>query len=224
MDITTKFSILTNLPLMQGMSGKDLATLEASIGLEVEEFGRMSTPLIKQGEICSQLLFLTQGKIQRVTEMQEQGLKVISQIEGPAVLEPEHLFGLTCRFSNTYYLKENVGLICVSKSNVKQHLLKNEIFRINYLNHMSSRLHRLEERKHLYQYNNAKEKVISFLCEWFTGCIGQGIVEVKMTNLANYICETRLTTSKMLNALESCGMIELKRGKIVIPDVTKIYE
>lgn len=222
MDITTKFTTLTNLPLMQGMSGKELASLEATLGLEVVEFGRMKTPLIRQGEVCSQLLFLTEGRLQRVKEIQETGLKVTATIQSPAVIEPESLFGLECRYRHSYCLREDASLISVAKSNVKQHLLKNEIFRLNYMNMLSSKMAKLEEAKRLYQFSNAREKVSAFLRELFVGCTGRGEVEVKMTSLANYICETRLTTSRVLNAMEMDGVIELKRGKTIIPDVTKI--
>ena len=40
MDISTKYRLLTRMPLLQGLSGQDLARLEDSHGLEMEEIGR----------------------------------------------------------------------------------------------------------------------------------------------------------------------------------------
>ena len=56
----------------------------------------------------------------------------------------------------------------------------------------------------------------------FVDCIGQVEIAIKMTDLAIYIGETRLNTSRALNKLEEDGIIELNRSLIVIPEVGKI--
>ena len=45
-----------------------------------------------------------------------------------------------------------------------------------------------------------------------------------MTDLANYIGETRLNTSRALNQMEKEDIIELKRSLIVIPDIGRMRE
>ena len=59
--ITEKYELLTKLPLLQGLSGKELAHIESMIGLEVNEVPTMNRPIILQNDPCSHLVFLTTG-------------------------------------------------------------------------------------------------------------------------------------------------------------------
>lgn len=216
MNIKEKFALLTRLPLMQGISGKDLAMLEESLGLEVENFLKMNTPIIEQGEINTQLVFLAQGRIQRTHRVEGTGISLTSWIEAPCVLEPENMYGLNPRYDYTYTLEENVKLICVSKANVNRCLMKNEIFRLNMLNYISALIQKNSWHKHPSYRAGTREKVESVLNCWFYETNGKGEIEYKMTDLADYIGETRLNTSKVLNAMEEEGKVELKRGKIIL--------
>ena len=47
-------------------------------------------------------------------------------------------------------------------------------------------------------------------------------IAIKMTDLANYIGETRLNTSRALNQLEEENIIELKRSLIIVPEMDKL--
>ena len=53
--ITEKYELLTKLPLLQGLSGKELAHIESMIGLEVNEVPTMNRPIILQNA-CMSLL------------------------------------------------------------------------------------------------------------------------------------------------------------------------
>ena len=48
------------------------------------------------------------------------------------------------------------------------------------------------------------------------------IFKVKMDDLARYLDDTRLNTSKALNELQDKGLIELRRKEILIPDAQKL--
>ena len=63
------------------------------------------------------------------------------------------------------------------------------------------------------------QKILTFLQRQFADCEGHGEIAIKMTDLADYIGETRLNTSRALNQLEKEHIIELKRSLIVIPEV-----
>ena len=51
---------------------------------------------------------------------------------------------------------------------------------------------------------------------------GEKIFKVKMDDLARYLDDTRLNTSKALNELQDKGLIELRRKEILIPDAQKL--
>ena len=220
--LTQKYELLTQLPLLQGISGKELAHLESVIGMEVNEVPTMNRPLIRQNDPCTHLIFLTTGKMLRQYDSEDGIFKTKSVIEAPTLLEPHNLFGLDCRFRCSYTPIQNVSIITIKKRDVMQHLMKTDIFRINYFNLLASIIHKKEIQMRMQCNPTVKQKIISFMQRLFVDCIGQVEIAIKMTDLAIYIGETRLNTSRALNKLEEDGIIELKRSLIVIPEVGKI--
>ena len=52
--------------------------------------------------------------------------------------------------------------------------------------------------------------------------VGRKVLRVKMTDLAAMLCTSRLTLSRMLHSLSSCGLIEFSRRHIVIPSLENL--
>jgi CRP-like cAMP-binding protein len=222
--ITEKYELLTKLPLLQGLSGKELAHIESMIGLEVNEVPTMNRPIILQNDPCSHLVFLTTGKVKRLYESSDGLFVTRSVIQAPALLEPYNLFGLDCRFRCSYTPLQQTSFITVNKKDVMQHLMKLEIFRINYFNLLSAIIHRKEELLQPLGNPTIKNKIIQFMQRQFADCKGPAEIVIKMTDLANYIGETRLNTSRVLNQMEDENIIELNRSLIVIPELQKLKQ
>ena len=220
--LTKKYELLTKLPLLQGLSGKELAHIESVIGMEVNEVPPMSRPLIRQNDPCTHLIFLTTGKLVRQYESDDGLYTTRTIIQAPALLEPYNLYGLDCRFRSSYTPLQDVSIITVKKRDVMQHLMKIDIFRINYFNLLSAIIHKKESLLQPQCNLTVNQKIGSFLQRQFIDCEEQGEVAIKMTDLAEYIGETRLNTSRALNQMEEAHMIELKRSLIVILDVKRL--
>ena len=220
--LTQKYELLTHLPLLQGLSGKELAHIESAIGMEINEIPSMKKPLICQNDPCTHLIFLTTGTMLRQYESDDALFQTKSIIQAPALLEPQNLYGLDCRFRCSYTPLQDVTFISVKKRDVMQHLMKAEIFRINYFNLLSALIHKKDALLQLHCNQTVTQKIIQFLQRQFADCNGECEISIKMTVLANYINETRLNTSKALNQLEDAHILELKRGLIVIPDLKKL--
>ena len=220
--LTQKYELLTKLPLLQGISGKELAHMESVIGMEVNEVPPMSRPLIRQNDPCTHLIFLTTGKMIRYYTSDDGLFTTKTILQAPAILEPHNLFGLNCRFRCSYTPLQDVSIITVRKRDVMQHLMKADIFRINYFNLLSAIIHKKEAQQQPQQNLTISMKIKGFMQRLFADCNGQAEIAIKMTDLANYIGETRLNTSRALNQLEEENIIELKRSMIVIPEVEKI--
>ena len=220
--LTKKYELLTKLPLLQGLSGKELAHIESVIGMEVNEVPTMKRPLIRQNDPCTHLIFLTTGKLVRQYESDDGLYTIRTIIQAPALLEPYNLYGLDCRFRSSYTPLQDVSIITVKKRDVMQHLMKIDIFRINYFNLLSAIIHKKESLLQPQCNLTVNQKIGTFLRRQFADCEEQGEVAIKMTDLAEYIGETRLNTSRALNQMEEAHMIELKRSLIVIPDVKRL--
>ena len=100
--------------------------------------------------------------------------------------------------------------------------MKADIFRINYFNLLSAIIHKKNSLLQPIRNLTVCQKIITFMQRQFTDCEGRAEIGIKMTDLADYIGETRLNTSRALNQLEDEHIIELKRSLIVIPDVKKL--
>lgn len=222
--LTQKYELLTKLPLLQGISGKELAHIENMTGMEINEVPAMKRPLIRQNDPCTHLVFLTTGKMMREYTSHDGRFQTKSVLQAPTLLEPYNLYGLNCKFRCSYTPLENVSVITVKKTDVQQHLMKTEIFRINYFNLLSAIIHKKDMLLRPCRHLTVKEKILQFILKLFPDCESQAGIAIKMTDLAEYIDETRLNTSRALNQLEKAGLMELKRSLIVIPDIKKIHE
>ena len=67
-----------------------------------------------------------------------------------------------------------------------------------------------------------KNKIIRFFLLHWEKTQGEKIFKVKMDDLARYLDDTRLNTSKALNELQDSGVLELRRIEILIPDGVKL--
>ena len=222
--LTQKYELLTKLPLLQGISGKELAHIENMTGMEINEVPAMKRPLIRQNDPCTHLVFLTTGKMMREYPSHDGRFQTKSVLQAPTLLEPYNLYGLNCKFRCSYTPLENVSVITVKKTDVQQHLMKTEIFRINYFNLLSAIIHKKDTLLRPCRHLTVKEKILQFILKLFPDCESQAEIAIKMTDLAEYIDETRLNTSRALNQLEKAGLMELKRSLIVIPDIKKIHK
>jgi len=221
--LTQKYELLTKLPLLQGISGKELAQIESLIGMEINEVPAMSRPLIRQDDPCTHLIFLTTGKMMRQYKSDDGLFQTKAILQAPTLLEPHNLYGLDCRFRCSYTPIEDVSIITVRKKDVLQHLMKMDIFRINYFNLLSAIIHKKDKMLKPVQEMTVEQKIIQFILKLFWDCEGKAEIAIKMTDLANYIGETRLNTSRVLNQLEENHIVELKRSLIVIQDIKKLH-
>jgi CRP-like cAMP-binding protein len=222
--LTQKYELLTKLPLLQGLSGKELAHIESVIGMEINEVPSMRKPLICQNDPCTHLIFLTTGKMMRQYESDDGLYTTKSVVQAPALLEPHNLYGLDCKFRYSYTPLQDVTFITVKKRDVMQHLMKSDIFRINYFNMLSSIIQKKEDLLQPLRHHTVKQKILQFLRREFAEQDGQVEIYIKMTVLADYISETRLNTSRALNELEDAKIVELKRSLIVVPDMGRIRD
>lgn len=220
--LTQKYELLTKLPLLQGLSGKELAHIESVIGMEINEVPSMRKPLICQNDPCTHLIFLTTGKMMRQYESDDGLYTTKSVVQAPALLEPHNLYGLDYKFRCSYTPLQDVTFITVKKRDVMQHLMKSDIFRINYFNMLSSIIQKKEDLLQPLRHHTVKQKILQFLRREFAEQDGQVEIYIKMTVLADYINETRLNTSRALNELEDAKIVELKRSLIVVPDMGRL--
>lgn len=218
-DLATRYALLTRLPLLQGISSTELLGWEDSLRLDPDELPASNQPLVRQGDTCSSLLCLVDGELQREHRSTDGSFAIRSRLKAPAIIEGDRLFGLMPSYEHTYRARTDVALLNFPKSMLWNHLMKNDVFRLNLLNLISTCAQKRAEALIPRWHTNAEERLRHFLGTLFPDCEGKVEICMHMKELARHIGETRLTTSRLLNKWDAEGHIALGRGHFIVHDI-----
>lgn len=218
-DLSTRYALFTRLPLLQGVSSRELLGWEEALRLDIDELPASRLPLIRQGDTCTTLLYLVDGTLQREYRSPDGTYATRSLLKAPAVIEVDRLFGLTPTYEYTYRAKTDVKMLSIRKPLLGSHLLKSEVFRLNLLNTLSACAQKKANALLPHKMGTAEERLRHFIANLFSE--GEGEVEliIRMKELAQFTGETRLTISQILNQWAERGSILLGRGHFVIHDI-----
>lgn len=216
------YATLTKISLLQGISAQDLIKMEDKLNIKPVSLKNEQKALIQEHQECRELIFLVHGKLRKETQSLKGQCKAIEYVQAPNVIEPEKLYGIHCRYESTYYPQNNCEIIRIDKWHVGQYLMQIEVFRLNYLNYLSSLIHHQKKSLQRPIPNNVTDKVIAFLMSRFQHYKGEKRLFIRMNDLADHIDETRLSVSQVLNRMKEEGILQLKRKEINIPDLKQI--
>ena len=219
----TMYDMLMRLPLFQGMSQTHLFEV---IGQTKFHFRKVDDrkELFTQGEWCNQLTFLMGGELSATTQAPYAKLSIEETIKPYAVIEPQSLFGKRPSYKATYKAKGEASLLSIDKQYVYTLLESYEIFRINFLNLLSSKVEDLHTRQWAVAPQALEEKLASFIHNLCTTSQGTKTMHIKMEELARLLGCTRLNVSSILNKWKEEGLIEMRRKAFVVHDIAKLLE
>ena len=217
----TMFDTLLQLPLFQGLCNEDFTSNLEKVKLHFIK-NKAGETIIENGSACTQLCFLLKGEVSIVTNSPQNIYTVIEQMEAPYLIEPQSLFGMSTHYTSSYIAHTEAHTVSISKAFVLSDLFKYDIFRLNYMNIVSNRAQNLYSRLWEEPAQDLKNKIIRFFLLHCEKTQGEKIFKVKMDDLARYLDDTRLNTSKALNELQDSGVLELRRKEILIPDAVKL--
>jgi CRP-like cAMP-binding protein len=212
------FDTLLQLPLFQGISHEDLTSILDKVKLHFAQHKGGET-FIPAGRPCDRLCFLMKGELIVTTRSDEGILTLVERATAPYVVEPHSLFGMSTRYVASYTASAEAHTVSIDKAYVMDLLLGYDIFRLNYMNIVSNRAQAL--RAQIWQEPAAglRERILAFFLSRCEKSAGVKVFKIKMEDLAHYVDDTRLNTSRILNAMQAEGLLELRRKEIVIPEI-----
>lgn len=213
------YALLTRLPLLQGINSTELLGWEDALRLDIDELPASKLPLIRQGDNCTQLIWLVEGELLREHHSADDKYACRSILKAPAIIEVDKLFGLTTTYEHTYQAKTDIKMLSIRKSPINIHLMKSEVFRLNLLNTLSAIAQKRAMALRPSQLSGAEGRLKNFLSKFFPDQEGEVEVIIKMKELAHYIGDSRLITSQILNRWDKEGSIRLGRGHFTIFDI-----
>ena len=208
-------------PLFQGMSRDDLELVAGHTRFGFSKMNQGST-VVTEGDDCRQLLFLINGTLRVETMADDRSYMVVEQLEAPVILQPEVIFGYTQRYTHTYIAKTDVNLITVGKDEVLRLSEDFLVFRLNLLNLFATQTQKTARMLWQHVPDSLENRIVRFFAQHCLYPAGPKVFHILMNRLANELNDSRLDVSRALNALQHEGKIELRRGRVVIPQMERL--
>lgn len=215
------YSKLMELPMFQGMSKDDLM---AVIGQTRFDFAQkeVGETIVSAGDECAHLSFLLSGQMEVRSQADDNSYIFIEEIGSPFILQPENLFGISPRYTRTFVAKTTCSLLLLSKSEILRLADDFIIFKFNLLNTISTQAQKAARLPWRHCHNGLEHRIIRFFTSHCIHPAGSKLVQIKMEKLANEMNDSRLNISRVLNHMQKQGLIELKRGRVIIPMLEKM--
>lgn len=212
---------LLELPLFLGMSRSDLNDVASTTQCSVWHASGGKV-VVAEGDVCTQLLFLLEGEMMTERSSVGNGYTVKELFRAPDVLQPECLFGLTQRYTRTFSTLNKCQILAIDKSEVVHLIEKYSIFRLNFINIVSTQAQKQARMPWRNIPQNIRQKIRRFAEHHCMRPAGYKCLNIKMERLAREIGESRLNVSRELHAMQREGLITLRRGEIGIPALEMI--
>ena len=212
---------LLRFQLFQGLSRTELLQMAGNtkFGFRKEESG---VTVVREGDDCRQLLFLVSGSLQLTTRSDDGSYRLTERLSAPWLLQPEAIFGATPRFAGTSVTLEPSHFITLSKDEVLRLTDDFLIIRLNLMNMLATMAQKRARLSWRRVPSSLRERFVRFVMDHSAYPAGQKTLHILMTRLADDLNDSRLDISRMLNRLQSEGLVELHRGRIVIPSLEKL--
>lgn len=215
------YDTLLELPLLQGLGRTDLTAILEKVKFHFDKYAPGS-PIVGQGDKCDKLIFILKGRIRSELIDQKKRYTLDEFINGPHVIEPYSLFGMTTNYTVSYYADTEVSSVTINKEYILTELSKYKIFQLNYLNIISNYAQSLQHKLLNAHLGDTREKIINFLQMRCLNQSGEKYLHIRMEDFAIMIDDTRINVSRALNNLQDRGLVTLSRGEIYIPDLEKL--
>ena len=222
--MTTMFDKLLQLPLFQGISTDSLTTILDKVKLHFEKKFEGEV-IVESGKSCDGLIFILHGEVEKTTiGMSENPYEVSEFMTAPYLIEPSSLFGMTTDYKSTYTACCDVDIMSVSKESLKEVLLKNDIFQLNYLNMLCRRYQNLESRIWTLPSPNTTCLICEIIMSHFETTTGRKSLYINIEDLAFKSNILRIQVKQILKKLEQQGLLQVNGRSINIPDASLLAD
>ena len=217
----TTYDRLLQFTLFQGMSRTEMMEVmgHTKFGFDKQQANKR---IIREGDACHQVVFLTSGTIQSETSSDDHAYHVIETFSAPYIIQPERLFGLTQRYTSTFKTQSNCSFITIDKQEVMLLLETQLVFRLNMLNMLAADAQRMRHRAWRSAPQSLRQRITRF---FFSRCLypaGPKTFYILMNQLAAELNDSRLDISRALNQMQADGLLTLHRGRIQIPMLERL--
>lgn len=211
------------LPLFQGMSNNDMIWIMEKLRFDFSKVPS-GNYIVRQDYPCDSLIFILTGSVIMETENPNGTYCFQEKLLAPTVLQPEVLFGPQTNYTHSFFATSDTSILKVTKKEFWSYLIQDEVFRLNYINTLSSKAQNAQKTILQTEGGTLEQRIIRFILKLCVKPSGEKILKIKMEDFAFEMNETRINVSKVLNSLQQRQLINLKRSVIEIPHMEKLYQ
>jgi len=215
------YDSLQPFPLFQGLSRTELLQLAGQTKFGFQKLAVGKT-VVREGDACNQLLFLVSGSLSVSTVSDDRHYTVIEHLSAPWLLQPEGIFGAHPQYISTVVTLSESHFITLSKDEVLRLLDDFLIIRLNLLNLLAT----LSQRRGHWPWRKApadlRQRIVCFFLDHSVYPAGSKTFHILMNQLAQEVNDSRLDVSRVLNAMQTEGLLRLRRGIIEIPSLERL--
>lgn len=220
-NMNSMYNSLLQIPLFQGISTTDLTEILEKVKIHFKKVSKGET-FIREGEKCENIVFVINGSIESIFTGKNSKLIFKEKYLTTQIIEPYSLFGVQTQYTKSYCALTETDLVYIEKKYFLPQFRQYDIFNINILNLLCSRIQASNNKILLCNAYTPEEKILELFARLSDFRSGEKVMQIKMEDLAKLIGETRLTTSKALNAMRDKNILSLKRKEIVLNEARNI--
>lgn len=220
-NMNSMYNSLLQIPLFQGISTTDLTEILEKVKIHFKKVSKGET-FIREGEKCENIVFVINGSIESIFTGKNSKLVFKEKYLNTQIIEPYSLFGVQTQYTKSYCALTETDLVYIEKKYFLPQFRQYDIFNINILNLLCSRIQASNNKILLCNAYTPEEKILELFAKLSDFRSGEKVMQIKMEDLAKLIGETRLTTSKALNAMRVKNILSLKRKEIVLNEARNI--
>jgi len=213
---------LSQFTLFQGMSRAELLQVAGNTRFDFQKLGP-GLQVLKEGEVADKLHFLVSGVIDVSTCSDDRSYQVDERLQAPWLMQPEVLFGLSFRYTYSVRTHTECHFILLSKDEVLRLFDDILTFRLNLLNLLSTLAQQRGHRPWRRVSPPLTDRIARFFTDHSHYPAGRKEVHILMERLAVEVNDSRLDVSRALNDMQRRGLLELHRGRIVIPSLERLF-
>lgn len=213
---------LLQFQLFQGMSRTELHQMSGNTRFDFRKVSAGKT-VVDNDSSCSELFFLVSGSVSITSLSDDNSYRVTELLHAPWITQPESLFGMTIRYTSKVVTETDCQFIILSKDEVLRMFDDIFTFRLNMLNYLSMRVQQSSHKVWRRAPKNLIDRLARFFADHCKYPAGHKVFSILMKQLALEVNDSRLDVSTALNAMQKDGLIELHRGRIVIPSLERLF-
>lgn len=210
------------LPFFMGIGSEELQQILGTTRFRFLKLASGKT-LLRENDRSELLYFLIDGALSVITTSDDHRYRITEQLAAPAVLQPELLFGVAQYHTRSYVAEAPCSLFALDKNEILRLIGEHLVFRLNFINAVSTIAQRAARQPWMRQSDDIGECFVAFLRNHCMRPAGRKTLEIRMTDLAHEIHASRLNVSRLLNRLQSAGLLTFSRSRIQIPAMEKLF-